>query len=465
MHPVVRRLLVVASLVVLAAASLTCRTARRDPGFLLGGIQVNEPDHAAWFEALVDEGMNAVSVTVYAKQGDWDTAHLWWSDEEPHVLAEIRGAKARGLAVVLIPRIALDHAFPRNVFLWHGMILPSDRERIEAWFERYREFVLRWAKVARDEDVDLFAVGSELSALTSTRPIDEIPPLAAWYLDERGQARRREEMLRRSSELDARDVWTRGRDDFDSLAEYLDAEIATHRDWALRTTFGAEPDAVARINARSAVLESSWRALIADVRKVYDGPLTYAANFDQYDRVGFWDALDRIGINAYWSLRPGGREVAPEDLPTALETGWESILGDIDAFRGAAGVGAMPVVFTEIGYTSRASGTVQPWAGTGFWLEIEERDSALYVWGDEPVRPDERVEAIRALDRVLRRREGAPLLDGLLWWKLSTLPGHREIEPFVAILGDPRDEPLFEALRSVAAGARARGARLARDPR
>ena len=50
--------------------------------FLLGGIQVHEPDLDHWTATLQDVGMNTVSVTVYAKHGDWDSDHLWWEDEE-----------------------------------------------------------------------------------------------------------------------------------------------------------------------------------------------------------------------------------------------------------------------------------------------------------------------------------------------------------------------------------------------
>src|SRR4030095_14963958 len=34
---------------------------------------------------------------------------------------------------------------------------------------------------------------------------------------------------------------------------------------------------------------AAWRRLIADVRAVYRGPLTYAANWDEAERVAFWD--------------------------------------------------------------------------------------------------------------------------------------------------------------------------------
>lgn len=437
----------------LAAGVLAAAHRPTSPRFLLGGIQVNEPDHEAWFRALVAQGLDTVSATVYAKQGDWDSDHLWWEDEEPHVVAEIRGAKRAGLRVVLIPRLALDHAFPRNVFLWHGMIQPRDDATLRAWFARYRTFVLRWAEVAAREGVDLFAVGSELSALTSTRPVEAIPPLEAWYLDGRAQDERRDALLALASEIDARDLATRGRDDFPSLDERVRAEIAADRAWAEQVAFAGADDAVERINARSAALDRLWRDLIADVRRVYAGPLTLAANFDRYDRVGFWDALDRIGINAYWSLRPGGRDLPPSELPAALDRAWEAILDGIDRVRRDVGRPDMPVVFTEIGYTSRRSATVQPWAGDGFWVRLESGAPELFVWRDEPVAPDERVEAVRSLARTLAARPNPPL-GGLLWWKLSTVPGHRDIEPFVAILGDGRDDALFEALREVARAAR-----------
>ena len=48
-----------------------------------------------------------------------------------------------------------------------------------------------------------------------------------------------------------------------------------------------------------------WRQLIADCRVILEGHacmLSYAANFDEYEAVGFWDDLDEIGIDAYFPL-------------------------------------------------------------------------------------------------------------------------------------------------------------------
>ena len=121
-----RRLSLLAVLaILLAVVGVVVRSSRTaDKTFFLGGIQVNEPDQEAWVRTLDEVGMNTVAVTVYARQGDWDSANLWFDDEAPWAVNEIRVAKARGLKVVLVLRVALDHAFERNKFFWHGMIMP-----------------------------------------------------------------------------------------------------------------------------------------------------------------------------------------------------------------------------------------------------------------------------------------------------------------------------------------------------
>jgi len=432
-----------------AAIVLALAFVFREP-FYLGGIQVNEPDHELWFDALERSGMNTVSTTVYAKQGDWDTAHLWWEEEEPAVVREIRGAKALGLHVVLIPRVALDHAFEKNRFLWHGMIMPPTDEGIDAWFVLYREFVLKWAAIAEREGVDVFAVGSELSSLTSTIPVDGAPGLERWYLDAERQEERKRELLGLEERIAARYLHARGDYGFDSLESYLDAEIRTYRDWATRVMWGGGEAAVARINRRRVRLLAHWRRLINGVREIYGGRLTYAANFDQYREVAFWADLDLVGINAYFPLRDVTRPVAtPEDLQVALLDGWRRVLADLDALRHEREIGKTRVLFTEIGYAQHANCTIEPWNGTGFSLVYAGERHDLWVWGDQPRDLGERAAAIRALHDA-HEELPRPLLQGLLYWKLSTIPAHREIEPFVQILGS--DDPVLDEMRRFGKG-------------
>ena len=45
-----------------------------------------------------------------------------------------------------------------------------------------------------------------------------------------------------------------------------------------------------------------WRNLIAEIRTYYSGELIYSSNWDGYEKVPIWDALDYIGISAYFPL-------------------------------------------------------------------------------------------------------------------------------------------------------------------
>ncbi|MDQ6421211.1 1,4-beta-xylanase [Paenibacillus sp. LHD-117] len=48
--------------------------------------------------------------------------------------------------------------------------------------------------------------------------------------------------------------------------------------------------------------EAEWRALIAEVRKVYSGIVTYNCDKYQEDNVGWWDAVDVISSSGYYPV-------------------------------------------------------------------------------------------------------------------------------------------------------------------
>lgn len=429
------------------AASLLLAWALPGRPFLLGGIQVNEPDHAAWVEALARAEMNAVEVTVYAKQGDWDSANLWW-EEEPWVVAEARAAKARGLRVVLVLRVALDHAFPANRFLWHGMIQPAGEEALAEWFRRYREFVGQWAAIAAREGIDVLAVGSEMNSLASTVPIAAVPPLEEYYANREKVERERARILAHAETVAERHLTTRGTEEgWDGLEDFLAAESAVQAEWARRVAFLDAPDPVAAINHRRALLDEGWRGVVAEARARFDGPLTYAANFDQYEEVGFWDALDVVGINAYFPLRSRLVEVeSGAELEPLLRARWETLLRDIDAWRRRVGIAEHRVLFTELGYVARADSTLRPWAADGFAVLPGPEGDRVLVWGDRPWDRTERAAAVSALYDA-HVAIGGDLLSGILWWKLTTDPDHESFEPFALVIGpDAPWDPTREAL-------------------
>jgi len=416
--------------------------------FLLGGIQVNEPDHRVWVEALDDSGFNTVAITVYAKQGDWDSDNLWYEEEEPWVVGEAIVAKEKGLEVVLVLRVALDHAFERNRFFWHGMIMPSTDEEVEEWFRRYEAFVLKWARIAQDVNIDVLAVGSELNTLTNTRVIDELPGLEEYWTNEEKVAGENEKVLAHSEEIEGRQIWVRGNEEYQALEPYLDDRSAAHARWARKISYLDDSDPIARINERRNLLRSSWIRVIDQVRKTYTGSLTYAANFDQYFDVDFWDQLDLIGINAYFPLRQRDLPAAAADDRVAIfRSRWSTILHDIDEFRRQEGIPNHRVLFTELGYVRRANCTIQPWEAHGFTVLPSADGPKLMIWEDQPPDLTERAQAVLGLYEANREFDGS-MLAGILYWKLSSDPSHREVEPFVLLVGERADEdPLLPVMQ------------------
>ena len=58
-----------------------------------------------------------------------------------------------------------------------------------------------------------------------------------------------------------------------------------------------------------------WKQLIQKVRTVYSGPLTYAANWDEYHEISFWQDLDYIGCLLYTS--PSPRDATLSRMPSS----------------------------------------------------------------------------------------------------------------------------------------------------
>lgn len=99
--------------------------------------------------------------------------------------------------------------------------------------------------------------------------------------------------------------------------------------------------------------EKDWRSVIAEVRKVYSGKITYAANFTEFEQIKFWDALDYIGVQAYFPL---SKNHQPE--LNALINSWNSHLPRVEKLVRKY---QKPVLFTEIGYCNTVDAAMEPW--------------------------------------------------------------------------------------------------------
>ena len=428
----------------------------QSPDFFLGGIQVNEADLEGWFDALEAQSMNTVQVTDYARQGDWDSDLLWWDDEAPAAVAEIRGARQRGLSVVFVCRVDLDQGFERNAFLWHGMIVPKTDELLASWFEKYGRFVLHWAEIAEREGVDVLMLGSELNSLATTLPAAQAPALEEYFLNEEKQTARRAQVLAQEHSIAGSQRDDPERRGFDSVDGYIDARIETERAWAEAVT-GGSVESLATLNARRSRLQEHWQVLIAKVRQVYSGKVGYAANFDQYHEVGFWSDLDVMGINAYFKLRDQILSDESENrLYPLLVDGWRRVLSEISDLRQRQQLESVPVIFTEMGFTHRARSTLRPWAYEGFELIQSQTtlpdgspgppQEVAVVWGEQPARPEERAWAVRALWQA-HDELPEPFLTGILYWKLSSHDYHLSDEAFMVHIGAGTVDPVLPELR------------------
>ena len=136
--------------------------------------------------------------------------------------------------------------------------------------------------------------------------------------------------------------------------------------------------------------EQAWRRVIQEIRAVYPGPLVYGANWDEYKSVPFWNALDFIGIDAYFPLT-NSNDPTKEELLAA----WQRWADEIGQWRQERQL-TQPVIFTEIGYGSADGVNRTPWT-------IASKTE------DQP----EQTDCLEALLRVMTQRAW---FKGMYWW-------------------------------------------------
>lgn len=145
--------------------------------------------------------------------------------------------------------------------------------------------------------------------------------------------------------FDSEEAWLAWEQDYRSLILHYAA--LAQREGADMVSVGVE--------LRRAATErpAFWRDLIAEVRTVFDGPVTYGANWDEATAIRFWDRLDFIGVHAYFPLSDQ-QDASIEQLLR----GWQPHLRTVEALCATWG---RPVLFTEVGYRSVSGTTVEPW--------------------------------------------------------------------------------------------------------
>lgn len=111
-----------------------------------------------------------------------------------------------------------------------------------------------------------------------------------------------------------------------------------------------------------------WLQLIENIRVFYKGEITYAANWDNYENVLFWNKLDYIGIDAYFPISQSKTPAISE-----LEEKWQPILNQLKKFSIK---NRKPILFTEFGYRSMNYTTAGHW-------EVENQDVVVNLEGQQ----------------------------------------------------------------------------------
>lgn len=131
--------------------------------------------------------------------------------------------------------------------------------------------------------------------------------------------------------------------------------------------------------------EAEWRDIIAAVRAVYRGPITYAANHgEEFETIKFWDAVDFIGIDNYYPLEDG--------------YGAAKLTAVIEKVQQKYG---KPILFTEAGYGAH-------------------KDSHKEPWEDETQKPLDLDEQAQSYEALMNAMKDKPWFRGVYWWKVGT---------------------------------------------
>ena len=138
-----------------------------------------------------------------------------------------------------------------------------------------------------------------------------------------------------------------------------------------------------------------WRRLIRDVRSRFKGTITYASNWDAYDRVPFWPSLDYIGVQFY------------PPLADSADADFDAMSRRLDAAFAPLGELARRldkrVLLTEVGYRAVKGTAIRP-----------------HEWPDPNARVVDAGAQADAYRVFLGRLAQQPFISGVFLWKWYT---------------------------------------------
>lgn len=209
----------------------------------------------------------------------FDVDNQWWGEKAAGVKHMANLVRKKNIKVMLKPQIWV---YDNN--LYTGFIEMNSEQDWVTFEQKYKDFMLHYAKIAEQNNIEMLCIGTELEKFVTMRP-------------------------------------------------------------------------------------NYWLKLISEIKKVYTGKLTYAANWDEYKRVGFWKQIDYIGIDAYFP-------VSAKQSPTKEDiiAGWQPHIATLKAFSEQH---QKKIIFTEYGYRSMDYTGKEPWdASNGSKVNLQAQVDA-----------------------------------------------------------------------------------------
>ena len=160
-----------------------------------------------------------------------------------------------------------------------------------------------------------------------------------------------------------------------------------------------------------------WRELIKKVRSVYSGKVTYAANWDNYENITFWDQVDFIGIDAYFIVNEL-QEANEKEMVNA----WNEVSKKLTEVSNRYN---KDILFTEYGFQSI------DYVAKGKWESHEKR-----------INLNNQKKAYRAFFESIWNEDW--MLGGFLW---KWYPRHHKAGGEKDIKFTPQNKPAEEVIR------------------
>jgi len=183
----------------------------------------------------------------------------------------------------------------------------------------------------------------------------------------------REQATMREGEVKDLDKWNQWWDDYmDFIVHY--ARLAEEKQ-APVLCIGCEMGSTEEF-------EDKWRELIARVRKVYSGQVTYDLNHGRENAIPWLDALDFVSVSAYHPIPVAdGR---PLEEAVKQTTSFEEIMAGMapvrQRMREVSAKFGKPILFIETGCTSVRGCAHTPWAHVAETVErpVDQQEQANY---------------------------------------------------------------------------------------